>query len=64
MCNSRDIKLDRNTKNQTIYIHVPYNQSCFYRVETSCGWPGIFLDNIYLDVAAVAVDMTMDNPNS
>jgi hypothetical protein len=60
MCGKRDIKLDYIFSSSTLDIHVPYNQSCFYRVETSCGWPGAIMNVSNFDVAAVSVDMSME----
>jgi hypothetical protein len=46
-------------KNSTeLNISIPYNQSCFYRVETECGWPMLTLNSSGLDIAVAAVDMT------
>ena len=61
MCgNLTEIFLDgKGEKNSTeLNISIPYNQSCFYRVETKCGWPMITLNTLGLDIAAAAVDMT------
>ena len=49
-------KADKNSTE--LNISIPFNQSCFYRVETECGWPMLSLNTSGLDVAAAAVDMT------
>ena len=49
----------KGEKNSTeLNISIPYNQSCFYRVETECGWPMLTLNSSGLDIAVAAVDMT------
>ena len=58
-CGKRDIKLDGKDKNITsLNISVPYGESCFYRIESSCGWPNATLNVTNFDVAAALVDMT------
>ena len=49
----------KGERNSTeLNISIPYNKSCFYRVETECGWPMLTLNSSGLDIAAAAVDMT------
>ena len=66
-----DIKLDKDTKKYELNLRIPYNESCFYRVETACGWPNITVDTTLtstalsgkddFDIAAAVVDMTPIN---
>lgn len=67
-----DIKLNKDTTSKIIKLNIPYNESCFYRVETACGWPTITVDVSAIsptkpggrddfDVAAAVVDMTPIN---
>ena len=58
-CGKRDIKLDGKDNNATtLNISVPYGESCFYTIESACGWPNAVLNVTNFDVAAALVDMT------
>ena len=59
ICGKRDHHLDGKEMNMTsLNISVPYGESCFYRVESACGWPIATLNVTYFDLAAALVDMT------
>ena len=65
-------KLDKDKqKTDPLELNIPYNESCFYQVESACGWPTIKVDTSevpetapkegYFDVAVALVDMTPIN---
>ncbi len=58
MCGKKNINLNSKDINQINNVTVPYGLSCFYKIETECGYPNITLNHTEYDIAVTMFEMS------